>query len=60
MIRDGYEAHRDGRYAAERTYTYMVGLKANLNNNENDFNVLLPPTVRRDQDQINIKISETL
>tara|TARA_B100000214_G_C23968144_1_gene628762 strand:+ start:643 stop:2013 length:1371 start_codon:yes stop_codon:yes gene_type:complete len=53
MIRDGYEAHRDGRYAAERTYTYMVGLKANLNNNENDFNVLLPPTVRRDQDQIN-------
>ena len=35
------------------TYVYKTGLKANLDNSMNDFNVLTPPTVRRDQDIMN-------
>ena len=37
----------------KHTYVYKTGLKANLDNTMNDFNVLSPPTVRRDQDIMN-------
>mgnify|MGYP001395542960 CR=1 FL=1 len=40
-------------YADDHTYIYRKGIVANLDSNLNDFNVLAPPTVRRDQDQIN-------
>ena len=40
-------------YAEQHTYVYKKGLIANLNTHGNDFNVLTPPTVRRDQDVLN-------
>ena len=54
MIKEGNENLQDRfGYADDRTYVYKKGIVANLDNNNNDFNVLAPPTVRRDQDQIN-------
>ena len=44
---------REFPYADEHTYVYKKGLVANLNNSNNDFNILTPPTVRRDQDVLN-------
>ena len=44
---------REFPYADEHTYVYKKGLVANLNDSDNDFNVLAPPTVRRDQDVLN-------
>ena len=32
------------------TYTYVGGSKANLDNDENDFRILLPPNIIKDQD----------
>ena len=40
-------------YGQKHTYVYKIGLTASLDKNTNDFNVLAPPTVRRDQDQLN-------
>ena len=31
------------------TYTYVAGLKANLDNDQNDYRILLPPNVLKDQ-----------
>tara|TARA_B100001287_G_C22672466_1_gene525946 strand:- start:477 stop:1832 length:1356 start_codon:yes stop_codon:yes gene_type:complete len=54
MIVEGNKRLQDRfGYAADHTYVYKKGIVANLNNNNNDFNVLAPPTVRRDQDQLN-------
>jgi len=55
MIKDGYEKHKNKGYKNTHTYTYIGGLEANLNKEEdpNDYRVLLPPIVRRDQDAIN-------
>ena len=55
MIKDGYEKHKKENYRKTHTYTYIGGLDANVNKEEdpNDYRVLLPPTVRRDQDAIN-------
>jgi len=55
MIVEGNEKLQEKRfgYASDHTYVYKKGIVANLNNNENDFNVLAPPTIRRDQDQLN-------
>lgn len=54
MIIEGNERLQDRfGYAADHTYVYKKGIVANLNNDNNDFNVLAPPTVRRDQDQLN-------
>ena len=54
MIVEGNERLQDKRgYASKATYVYKKGIVANLNENGNDFNVLAPPTVRRDQDVIN-------
>ena len=54
MIVEGNERLQDRRgYASKATYVYKKGIVANLNENGNDFNVLAPPTVRRDQDVIN-------
>ena len=53
MIKEGNENLQDRSLADDRTYVYKKGIVANLDNNNNDFNVLAPPTVRRDQDQIN-------
>ena len=53
MIKEGNENLQNIRYADDRTYIYRKGIVANLDNDNNDFNVLAPPTVRRDQDQIN-------
>ena len=48
------EYKEQGYYQGLRhTYVYKTGLKANLDNSMNDFNVLTPPTVRRDQDIMN-------
>ena len=48
------ELKEQGYYQGLRhTYVYKTGLKANLDNSMNDFNVLTPPTVRRDQDIMN-------
>ena len=48
------EYKEQGYYQGLRhTYVYKTGLKANLDNSMNDFNVLSPPTVRRDQDIMN-------
>jgi len=54
MIVEGNERLEDRfGYASKATYVYKKGLVANLNENTNDFNVLAPPTVRRDQDVLN-------
>ena len=53
MIKEGNENLQNIRYADDRTYIYRKGIVANLDNDNNDFNVLAHPTVRRDQDQIN-------
>ena len=54
MIVEGNERLQDRfGYASKATYVYKKGIVANLNENGNDFNVLAPPTVRRDQDVIN-------
>ena len=56
-VEDNYrvvELNEQGYYQGLRhTYVYKTGLKANLDNSMNDFNVLTPPTVRRDQDIMN-------
>ena len=55
MIVDGIEAFGeksdDDRYF--ETYRYSSLLEANLDNDENNYKILKPPVVRRDQDQIN-------
>ena len=55
MIKDGYEKHKKEGYRNTHTYTYIGGLQSNIDkeNDPNDYRVLLPPTVRRDQDAIN-------
>ena len=53
MIKDGKTFLSNKANSKTHHYTYQVGLKANLDNDENDHHVLAPPTVRRDQDQIN-------
>ena len=54
MIVEGNERLQDRfGYASKATYVYKKGLVANLNESGNDFNVLAPPTVRRDQDVLN-------
>ena len=54
MIVEGNERLQDRRgYASKATYVYKKGIVANLNEDGNDFNVLAPPTVRRDQDVLN-------
>tara|TARA_S200000501_G_scaffold372177_1_gene416683 strand:- start:4661 stop:6022 length:1362 start_codon:yes stop_codon:yes gene_type:complete len=55
MIVDGIEAFGD-KNENERyfeTYRYSSLLDANLDNDENNYKILKPPVVRRDQDQIN-------
>tara|TARA_B100001287_G_scaffold219431_1_gene188412 strand:- start:506 stop:1906 length:1401 start_codon:yes stop_codon:yes gene_type:complete len=55
MIKRGIEEF--GRlgtiFKASRVYRYGSLLEANLDNNANNFKILMPPVVRRDQDQIN-------
>lgn len=55
MIVDGIEAfgdkNDDERYF--ETYRYSSLLEANLDNDENNYKILKPPVVKRDQDQIN-------
>ena len=55
MIVDGIEAfgdkNDDERYF--ETYRYSSLLEANLDNDENNYKILKPPIVKRDQDQIN-------
>tara|TARA_B100000927_G_C16457960_1_gene466645 strand:+ start:161 stop:1582 length:1422 start_codon:yes stop_codon:yes gene_type:complete len=55
MIMDGYEQHKNKRYRETHTYTYKAGASANLDlqDDPNDYKVLLTPIVRRDQDAIN-------
>ena len=38
---------------SDRVYKYSSLLEANLDNNANNFKILMPPVIRRDQDQIN-------
>tara|TARA_R100000278_G_scaffold117344_1_gene97275 strand:+ start:3474 stop:4928 length:1455 start_codon:yes stop_codon:yes gene_type:complete len=55
MIEDGYEKFNNSNYAKEHTYYYESGSvhEINLKEDKNNYRVLLPPTVRRDQDILN-------
>tara|TARA_R100001510_G_C7640158_1_gene197857 strand:- start:59 stop:1444 length:1386 start_codon:yes stop_codon:yes gene_type:complete len=53
MIKDGKEFLSSPERSINFRYIYERGLKANLDNDDNDRHVLAPPTVRRDQDQLN-------
>ena len=55
MIEKGIEKYGKGdvNYKSSRTYRYGSLLEANLDNDENNYKILKPPVVRRDQDQIN-------
>ena len=46
------EKFNDDSYKETHTYSYSSALEANLDNNKNDYKVLLAPLVRRDQDQL--------
>ena len=52
LINDGIDRFSDTIYSDNHTYNYSSALEANLDNNANDYKVLLPPLVRRDQDQL--------
>jgi hypothetical protein len=55
MIKEGIESYGDlgSIYKEKLIYRYSSLLEANLENDENNYKILLPPVVRRDQDQIN-------
>ena len=53
LINDGIARFENSNYEDTHTYNYFGALDANLDNDNNNFNVLLPPTVKRDQDQLN-------
>jgi len=57
MINEGLSnfESRTGRdaYGALHTYVYKMGVSPDLTKNTNDYLVLAPPTVRRDQDVMN-------
>ena len=53
MIKDVKDFLANTSRSITHRYIYEIGLKANLDNDENDRHVLAPPTVRRDQDQLN-------
>lgn len=53
MIKDGKDFLADATRSITHRYIYEIGLKANLDNDENDRHVLATPTVRRDQDVMN-------
>lgn len=50
LITEGIEKFDSTSYADEHTYSYFGALESNLDNDENDFKVLLPPVVKKDQD----------
>tara|TARA_B100000282_G_scaffold60775_1_gene40651 strand:+ start:1528 stop:2829 length:1302 start_codon:yes stop_codon:yes gene_type:complete len=52
LINKGIENFSNNNYRENHTYNYSSALEANLDNNLNDFKVLMPPVVRRDQDQL--------
>ena len=52
LITKGMEKFDNDSYKETHTYSYSSALEANLDNNKNDYKVLLAPLVRRDQDQL--------
>ena len=52
LIKEGIESFSSGFYRDTHTYSYSSALEANLDNTANNYKVLLPPIVRRDQDQL--------
>ena len=52
LISKGKEKFDNDSYKETHTYSYSSALEANLDNNKNDYKVLLAPLVRRDQDQL--------
>jgi len=52
LITKGMEKFDNDSYKENHTYSYSSALEANLDNNKNDYKVLLAPLVRRDQDQL--------
>jgi|TARA_B100001113_G_scaffold264447_1_gene219396 hypothetical protein len=54
MIKKGIEDYGNGDLNYKRTHQYRYGslLEANLDNDTNNFKILKPPVVRRDQDQM--------
>ena len=52
LITKGMEKFDNDLYKETHTYNYSSALEANLDNNKNDYKVLLAPLVRRDQDQL--------
>ena len=53
LINDGIERFDNQGYADSHTYEYFGALDGNLDNEENDFKVLIPPIVKRDQNILN-------
>ena len=47
LINKGIENFSNNNYRENHTYNYSSALEANLDNNLNDFKVLMPPVVRR-------------
>ncbi len=52
LITRGMKKFENDSYKETHTYSYSSALEANLDNNKNDYKVLLAPLVRRDQDQL--------
>ena len=52
LITRGMEKFENDSYKETHTYSYSSAPEANLDNNKNDYKVLLAPLVRRDQDQL--------
>ena len=53
LINDGIERFDNKGYADSHTYEYFGALDGNLDNEENNFKVLIPPIVKRDQNILN-------
>ena len=53
LINDGIERFDNQGYADSHTYEYFGALDGNLDNEENNFKVLIPPIVKRDQNILN-------
>ena len=53
LINEGIDRFSNTGYEDTHTYNYFGALDANLDNDENNFKVLLPPVVKRDQNQLN-------
>ena len=52
LINEGIESFKNDDYRDTHTYYYFTSPQANLDNDTNDFKVLFPPVVKRDQNKL--------